>query len=679
MYFKLAYQNVKKNWRDYTIYGMSLVLSIALFYSFHSLESQSIFMELQDGSQSYLEIIFQGLDIASLFVVLILGSMMVYANQIAMKKRTKELGIYMMLGMGKKNISNIFVMEATLVGLVALIVGLVFGVFGSFLLSQLSGFLFEIPMDAYTFVLSFPAFLKTVGFFFLLSILLLAFYRYRIASFTIIGLIREHRSNQPWKPKLQGMYLIAFIISVLSLGIAYLLILEVGLDPSRFGFLVSLVLGVLGTFLSFFSLGGVASLLQKKEGWYYKNLNSFALRQMTSKFHTHYRSMAMICLMLFVTMGVLASGLSIKSALEKDLKAGTPFDAVYAIFDDATQQLDFEQYLIAQGFPLDQSGVAIAKSYTDFEFSLSEVMSLSNPAAEVQEIWNRISNYPMDLITHEDFNTVLSLLGKEPYPFESNEIIFNSDIKEFLPALEAFVAETPSFSWRNQSYELTGVLQETLQNSATLNGFPVLIVPSSLLQEAYLQRSTIYVNYQDSVNRDVIDERFKSAYQDYQTRYSDNYDQLGSEAEYLPYVYGRTRTETYIESRSMSTLVLFLGLYLGMVFLIASMALLSIQLLHEAHSSKHNYIKLSKLGATKQELQKSMFQQVFLYFALPMSLALIHSVVGISVVNEFIATYNKPDITGASLLALIVFFGVFACYFIATYQGYQQIVFMEKQ
>ena len=120
--------------------------------------------------------------------------------------------------------------------------------------------------------------------------------------------------------------------------------------------------------------------------------------------------------------------------------------------------------------------------------------------------------------------------------------------------------------------------------------------------------------------------------------------------------------------------MLFIGIYLGIVFLISSMAVLALQQLCEASDSIERYVALKKLGADKKNINKTIFIQTLIYFSLPVVLALVHSIVGIKVANEFIMLYNSPNIFGPSLITAGMFMIVYAIYFYTTYTGYKNIV-----
>ena len=142
----------------------------------------------------------------------------------------------------------------------------------------------------------------------------------------------------------------------------------------------------------------------------------------------------------------------------------------------------------------------------------------------------------------------------------------------------------------------------------------------------------------------------------------------------IGFVMGNSRTEIYEGNKGTTTIVLFLGIYIGIVFLISSMAVLALQQLSEASDSISRYKSLKKLGANTKSINKTIFVQTLVYFSIPVVLAVIHSVVGIKIANEFISMYNQPDIGSTSLVTAGIFMIVYVIYFYITYSGYKNIV-----
>ena len=135
-----------------------------------------------------------------------------------------------------------------------------------------------------------------------------------------------------------------------------------------------------------------------------------------------------------------------------------------------------------------------------------------------------------------------------------------------------------------------------------------------------------------------------------------------------------SRNEIYDENKGLTTAILFVGIYIGMVFLISSMAVLALQQLSEASDSIDRYKSLKRLGASTKAINKTIFAQTLVYFSIPVILALVHSVVGIKIVNDFISMYNQPDIGVSSLITAGIFMIVYVIYFYITYVAYKNIV-----
>ncbi|MDL0253020.1 FtsX-like permease family protein, partial [Clostridioides difficile] len=173
MYSKIAIKNVRKSFKDYSIYFLTLTLAICIFYSFNSIESQKALMEMNASTKSHVEMLKNMISYMSVFVSVILCSLILYANNFLVKKRNKELGIYMTLGMEKVKISKILVFETIIVGIVSLVSGLILGLLVSQGLSILLLKLFEFNMSEYNFVISISSIIKTIVYFGIMFLLVM--------------------------------------------------------------------------------------------------------------------------------------------------------------------------------------------------------------------------------------------------------------------------------------------------------------------------------------------------------------------------------------------------------------------------------------------------------------------------------------------------------------------------
>ena len=175
MLFKLSIRNMKKSFKDYAIYFLTLVLGVAIFYMFNSLDSQQAMLEVSQSTRSMIQLLVQMLGMLSVFIAIVLGFLIVYANNFLINRRKKEFGIYMTLGMGKRQISKIILLETILVGIISLAIGLIIGIFASQLMSILVGKLFEADMSKFEFVFSTDSCIKTCVYFAIMYIAVMLF------------------------------------------------------------------------------------------------------------------------------------------------------------------------------------------------------------------------------------------------------------------------------------------------------------------------------------------------------------------------------------------------------------------------------------------------------------------------------------------------------------------------
>ena len=659
MYSKIAFKNVKKSFKDYTIYFFTLMLAVCIFYTFNSVESQKAMSEITSSGESYVDILSKVISYVSVFIAFILGSLILYANNFLVKKRNKELGIYMTLGMSKNKISKILILETIIVGILSLISGLILGLIFSQGLSILVVKLFGLKMSTYSFVISGKAMIKTVLYFGIMFLLVMIFNSFVISKYKIIDLLTVGRKTEEVKFKSNIVYLITFILCVVSLGIAYKLVLEVGLIGIQdIKFTTSILLGVLGTFLFFFSLSGfILYIVKKNKKIYFKGLNIFIVKQINSKVNTNFISMSVICLMLFMTIGMLSTGFSFKNALESGLKDSTPYDAsAYMYIDKDQKATDIQKSLEYIGVKFNKEDkVVYYDLYTDNK-TISEALNLN-------ENMRSLMNY-MKL---SDYNKIRALDNRNAIELNKDEVLITSNYANTLEAIQNYVKNNDSIKIENKSYKIKDkkVIEENLKTYFMKNNMITVIVNDDVCDNMALISSNVNVNFVGE-GKEKRESDFTNKIYSYKTA-DTNYDKIG-------FVLGASRTDIYESNKGITTIVLFIGIYIGIVFLISSMSVLALQQLSEASDSIDRYKSLKRLGASEKDINKTIFIQTLVYFSLPVILAFIHSVIGIKVANDFVSVYNKPDIMGSSLITAGIFMIVYIIYFYITYSGYKNIV-----
>ncbi|ELU5587139.1 ABC transporter permease [Clostridium perfringens] len=675
MYFKIALNNVRKSFKDYSIYFLTLTLGVCIFYAFNSVGDQKAFLELGKRQAEYINILQRLISGISVFISCVLGGLILYANNFLVKKRKKELGIYMTLGMGKNKISKILTYETALVGIISLVVGLGVGIIVSQGISAFAAKLFEVSLSNYKFLLSTDAILKTILYFGIIFILVMLFNTFVISKYKLIDMLTAAKKNEDIKIKNPILTAIIFFISLGLLGVAYKLVIKVGLNPTDSMFLVSIVLGILGTLLLFFSLAGfVLYVLQKNKNVYLKGLNIFVLRQMNSKINTNFLSMTVICLMLFLTISTLATGLSFKNALEKGLENTTPFDASATYYVDEDNKIKTAEESIKElGFKFNPEDKIV--SYNEYKLEKTNLESLLNKNSEgknIKDIVEAMTYKGTNAISISSYNDIRALSGEKSVSLSNNEVLISSNLGEVENTLKNIIKNNDKIEINGKEYKIANnaligegkVIKEAFESTGMTNNFFTLIVPDNVVSNLNPIANKININFPKNSKEE--EQRVQKLFNDYR-------DGIVDLSKY-GFVNGYTRARIYEDNNGMTNTVLFIGIYLGVIFLISSTAVLALQQLSEASDSIDRYKSLRRIGVSQKMINKSIFTQVSIYFGLPLVVALVHSVVAIKVVNGFLTMFNKPDIGASSLVTALIMVIVYGGYFYATYTGYKSTV-----
>ncbi len=680
MYSKIAISNVKKSFKDYTIYFLTIDFAVCIFYSFNSIESQNALLDMNKNQAEYMTIITTLISVVSVFVSFILGGLILYANNFLIKKRKKELGIYMTLGMRKGKISTILLMETLIVGILSLIAGLLLGLVVSQGLSLFTAKLFDVEMAQFKFVISGSAILKTILYFALIFGVLMIFNTRIIAKYKLIDMLTAARKSENIKIKSPVVSSIIFVVAMIILGTAYYLVSESGLNPEKLGFKLSIVFGIIGTAGFFYGIAGfLLAIIQRSKNIYLKKLNIFVTRQISSKVNTNFVSMTVISLMLFITIVLLSTGLSFKSALEKGIIA--PFDASVKLFtDEDSKYKSMEEVFKAINYDFKEEDPTFITSYTidgiDPNTMLKDysVGDFKKSLDDGKYRWEHI-----DALKISDYNKIRSLYGEKPLTISDSEILVTSNFTAAKNSVKNFIEKSPQVNINGKEYKVANkeYLSEAIYNSEIADNVLTIIVPDDF-KDMTLDSAYMNMNYKNP-NNPAEEEEIKSLF-DSLSGYKSEGPLGGSytkgaddEIHNLPMIRA-TKTQVYEQSKGFTTMILYIGLYLGIVFLISSAAVLALQQLSEASDSSDRYKSLKKIGATEKMINKTIFTQTVIYFVMPLTLAIVSSIVGINVVNKFIALYGKPNIGPTALLTLGILVIVYGGYFYVTYVGYKSIV-----
>ena len=656
MYFKIALGNVKKSFKDYMIYFLTLMFAVCIFYAFNSISSQKAMLMLSDNKGNMMDMLAKIIAAVSIFVSAILGGLILYGNNFLIKKRKKELGIYMTLGMSKNKISSILWIETILVGVFALGVGLILGIIGAQGLSLVTIKLFEIDMSAYTFMISGSAIYKTILYFSIIFILVMLFNKTNISRYKLIDLLNAHKKNERLGVKHELASSILWIASVIMLIVAYGMIKKTGLDSKQIGFWLSIVLGVTGTFFYFMGLSGlILKFVKSNKNIYFKQLNIFVVQQISSKIRTNIMSMTMICLMLFLTITGLSTGFSFKNTLQKELETNTIFDASAKIFgDEKKKDFDFETEFEKYNVSLADTDYAI---HDEYNLGISVGDLLEQPEQKLMN--TRIYAIPVS-----SYNKIMKLENDKTVELSENEVIVTSNNNRYIEILQGIIDKKLPIEIDGKNYTIKNdkVKIKSFETSALSTNLCTLVVPDSVIAKLNPDATVININYRNANNTD-LENKLGTLFVSY--RDGEEKDQ---------FVLGYTKIQIIQEMKSSTTIIIFVGIYISIIFLLASAAVLSLQQLSEASDSIARYGVLKKIGASKKMVDQTIFMQTLIYFIMPLSLAIIHSIIGIGVVKDLLAAFNKPDIGMSSFVTMVILIIIYGGYFYATYSGYKGMV-----
>jgi putative ABC transport system permease protein len=669
MFFKLSYKNVKKSFKNYTLYFLTLTFGVCIFYVFNSIEAQQAMMNISESTAQMMRVLTQLMEAVSVFISIILGFLIVYANNFLIRRRKKEIGIYMTLGMEKRKVARMLVVETLIIGILSLGTGLVTGVFLSQGLSVVTARLFEVDMTAYRFIFSPSAFLKTIIYFGVIFAIVIAVSTLSTTKFKLIELINAEKQNEKQRLRHPVLTVVLFVLSIVCLGIAYGMVLKNGIYTFDKRLLLEIVLGSVGTFLFFASLSGFfLRLLQVNRKFYLKGLNAFILRQINSRVNTAHISMSFICLMLFCTIGILSTGLGMTNVMNKSFEHSAPYDVSFRIKGEESIIEKLEEY----DFNLSE----YADKYVEF-------LLYEHPQWEVakKEIFSEIDKYkpenakrmnttlPLYGLKLFDYNELMKLQGKEGIKLEPNQVAIYSEFVEFTPALKealtVFIENKNNISILEKDYEVyPGILTAGVQTTLGSDILAALVVPDGMLEGGTVKETILSLNCKDdsTLMQRKLESELYSLIEKYRGK--------GEEIKIMAI----TRDMVKSISAGTTAVISFIGIYLGIVFLITSAAVLALQQLSEAADNRHRYNILQKIGADERLINSALFRQIAIYFVLPLALAGIHSIVGIKVANDVIRDAGRINALGNIAITAALIGLIYCSYFLATYFSSKRII-----
>ncbi|SQI02187.1 ABC transporter permease [Clostridium perfringens] len=682
MYFKLAFKNIKKSYKNYVIYFLTLIFGICIFYTFNSIESQSVMMELNEQKQSAFMMAEQLIGYFSVFIAFVLGFLIVYANNYLIKRRKKEFGIYMTLGMENGSLSKMIFLETLFIGAISLEIGVILGIMLSQALSVLTAYMFQVDLTKFQFVFSPLGFKRTVLCFSIIYLVVLIFNFISVRKIKLIDLLTASKRNE--KPTIKNLWVsvILFLVSVGILGIAYYKVIHDGIAFASFNALgLPILLGCIGTFIFFYSLTGFfLKVIQGNKKFYLIDLNMFVMKQISSKINTTFVSLSFICLMLFLAICTFSGGLGINRAINADLKDLTKFDVTFwSNSGENIETLLKEKNIDISNIAKEDSNMVMYDSGVKYSNFLSKegMTAMKNyfPVANDNDIL---------VIGENGYNNTLKLLGKEPVNLKENKYLAVGNIDE----MKKWVNESLENGNIDQMKKLVNKSSENgnidqmkkLVNKSSENGKKINISGKTLepankkYENINLYNFTMKGDILIFVVKDSLLEGLKPVSSRFNMMLKDNSntkEELESIRDQLveSQVYSITKKEIYDNAAGLGATMAYLGIYLGLIFIITSAVVLAIQQLTESTDNVERYRLLKEIGVDQKMINKAIFTQVGVYFMLPLSLAIVHSIVGLKISSTIVGVFGNASIMPNIIITAIIFVIIYGGYFLATYLG----------
>lgn len=650
MYFKLAFKNIKKSYKNYVIYFLTLIFGICIFYTFNSIESQSVMMELNEQKQSAFMMAEQLMGYFSVFIAFVLGFLIVYANNYLIKRRKKEFGIYMTLGMENGSLSKMIFLETLFIGAISLGIGVVLGIMLSQALSVLTAYMFQVDLTKFQFVFSPLGFKRTVLCFSIIYLVVLIFNFISVRKIKLIDLLTASKRNE--KPTIKNLWVsvILFLVSVGILGTAYYKVIHDGIAVASFNVLgLPIVLGCVGTFIFFYSLTGFfLKVIQGNKKFYLRDLNMFVMKQISSKINTTFVSLSFICLMLFLAICTFSGGLGINRAINADLKDLTKFDVTFwSNSGENIEKLLKEKNIDISNIAKEDSNMVMYDSGVKYSNFLSKegMTAMKNyfPVANDNDIL---------VIGENGYNNTLKLLGKEPVNLKENQYLAVGNIDEMKKWVNESLENGKKINISGKTLEPANKKYENinLYNFTMKGDILIFVVKDSLLEGLKPVSSRFNMMLKDNSNTKEELEEVR--------------DQLVESQ-----VYSVTKKEIYDNAAGLGATMAYLGIYLGLIFIITSAVVLAIQQLTESTDNVERYRLLKEIGVDQKMINKAIFTQVGVYFMLPLSLAIVHSIVGLKVSSFIVGVFGNASIMPNIIITAIIFVIIYGGYFLATYLG----------
>ena len=681
---KLSFRNAKRQAKDYCIYFITVIISVALMFSFNSIATSNDISELS----SYMAFFSKAISGISILIILVMAWLINYCMRFMLEKRSKEFGTYQILGIEKKSISNIFTLENLMIGGIAFIIGIAIGTFVYQILTSIIMNLFNQP---YQIEISFS--IKAVGmtaiYFFGIFALVLLNCRRKIKKTKVYDLLYADKKNENNIIKNAKGNIILFAVSIALLVGAILINNNEFANASNMtgrNIFIAIIMLIVGIYLFYISISSfiVKRYLNNKSRKYKKD-NMFLYRNLTSKINTMSFSLGTIALMFTIILIGGNVALLMNNLINNEIEMGYPYEIMIS-----TQDGDFSKYK-----EYIEKNTKVKDMY---EYRLYNIKGIGISKAFEKTPFNGWSDREIDsVLSLTTYNKLREILGYEKVNLQDDEIMINC-LKTAKGVFEKYIKENNRIKILGRDVKIKEIRNESIAQVGFNGDYYAIIVPDSLipliekedqkLRDKNDNNSTTTVAKQEdgtdkiyyldfaynfvATTENITDERFYEDLCNFIVKQDRKMtgEVNGEEQNYnieMSLANVQTKGERLSQTKSFYTIISFLAFYVALIFVMATATLLAIQQLSDSEKYKYRYELLKKLGMDELQINRTIFKQLLFYFAIPMVLPVIISIPVILGVGQiFAVAVTMEEIFKNIGIILGMFILVYGIYFIAT-------------
>ena len=670
LYPRLAWQNIVGDRRFFAPYFLALLGNVAAFYIMTAMVTDEGMSQLH-GAMYVQSFCFMGMFIAAVFSAVFL----LYVNGFLMKQRKKALGLYNILGMGKSHIAAVLFFETLFVGGAGIVCGLLTGLlFHKLVTLALYKLLrFAVPFG---FAISWDAMARTAILFgVLIGLTLLSnLNKVRVSKPIELlygGQVGEREPRTKWFMTLLG---------VLTLGAGYYIALRTtnGMEAIAFYF-VAVFLVIIGTYCLFTAVSiFVLKALRANKRFYYKTSHFIGVSGMLYRMKQNAVGLANICILSTMVMVMVSGTLSLYLGTQDIVNRQAPSDLTVLVRYDPDEAEPFDPAAMLrfqEGFIQDQ-GYSVSEDliYSSFTFTVGRLPDGSYTTEN-------------DLVTLGTAITTIQVLTQDAYAaatgvslgLEAGEVAFGGE-EDVLTIHWGTLEGAGSFG--RSDLTVAQHLEESLSADAAVSDTSTLVVAdTAALMELYENQKEAYgedsswMEWQASFSVDATDEELRAVQQAYNQYVRDDAVFAGTGKWWSC---GWTlRCDVEADAYGLAGGFLFLGIFLGTIFLMATVLIIYYKQISEGYEDKARFEIMQKVGLSREEVRASIRSQVLMVFFLPIAVAAIHILFDFNMVEKLLTLFQVYNTTLTALCTLgtvLVFFLVYGAVYLLTARTYYKIV-----